>query len=149
MGNPCVCKEQPGSRWVFHAPKPFCFSPLCCLGYISWWDVHCTQIGTFFAHVQSSQTHAHTQTHIHTNSCTCTHTHRRTLTCTALPMSTVHTHEWQHLFSCSALWTQCWNSNLALTEILKVCGSWGKTFENHSTKKAQLKKSEWVCSVWL
>lgn len=73
MGNPCVCKERPSSRWVFHAPKPFCLSPLCCLGYISWWDVRPTWIGTFFAHMRThtqvlaqQQTHAHMHTAVHT-----------------------------------------------------------------------------------
>lgn len=65
MGNPCVCKEQPSSRWVFHAPKPFCLSPLCCLGYISWWDVSPTWIGTFFAHMQT-----HTQVLVQPQTCT-------------------------------------------------------------------------------
>ena len=31
-------------------------SPLCCLGYISWWDVRSTEIGTFLVHMQ---THTH------------------------------------------------------------------------------------------
>lgn len=69
MGNPCVCKERPSSRWVFHAPKPFCLSPLCCLGYISWWDVRPTWIGTFFAHMRT-RTHRYSCSNKHMRTCT-------------------------------------------------------------------------------
>lgn len=80
MGNPCVCKEQPSSRWVFHAPKPFCLSPLCCLGYISWWDVRPTWMGYFLCtnadtHRNSCRPYTWTLLHKQLYTHTPTHTH--------------------------------------------------------------------------
>lgn len=51
-------------------------SPLCCLGYISWWDVRPTWIGTFFAHMQTHTqelVNMHRHTHCYTNNYTDTH----------------------------------------------------------------------------
>ena len=97
MGNACIYEEQPGSRWVFHAPRPFCFSPLYCVGDGSLWKLRSSQNWDFMyvckTHARRHlRLHTDTQTETQTDWHTHTHTHTQARTHAGTHTHTTHTH---------------------------------------------------------